>query len=335
MSASTSERFFGCQHAFDYPFTKWVVIMIGGLFVVSWAVNQLLWRTGVASRAQYDDIRVRWKSWVWVALVVLAPILLGAAWVILGVLALSLLCYREFARATGLFRETSISIIVVLGIISLACANADHYDRMYFSNAPLTLGALSVMTIPRDEPKGYIQRVALGLMGFLMFGYSLGYLGMIANDERFRPFLLLIFVGVEMNDVFAYCVGKAVGGPKALPKTSPGKTVSGCAGALVLTTGLVAILGHWVFCGTSMGRLDRLLILGFMMSILGQTGDLTLSSIKRDLGVKDLGGILPGHGGLLDRVDSLVLVVPPVFHYLCFHLGALGSNQAARIFTGE
>lgn len=335
MSASTSERLFGYQHAFNHPFTKWMVIVIGSVFVVSWVVNQVLWRTGLTSREQYDDIRVRWKSWVWVALAVLTPILLGAAWVILAVMVLSLLCYREFARATGLFREMSISIIVVLGIVSLTYANVDHYDRMFFSIAPLTLGAMSIMTIPRDEPKGYIQRVALGLTGFLMFGYSFGYLGMMANDERYRPFLLLIFVGVEMNDVFAYCVGKALGGRKAFPNTSPGKTVSGCVGALVLTTGLVALLGHWVFDGTSMNRLDHLLILGFMMSALGQAGDLTLSSIKRDLGIKDLGVILPGHGGLLDRFDSLVLVVPPVFHYLCFHLGTLGSNQAARIFTGE
>jgi phosphatidate cytidylyltransferase len=67
---------------------------------------------------------------------------------------------------------------------------------------------------------------------------------------------------------------------------------------------------------------------------LGQLGDLILSSVKRDLGLKDLGVSIAGHGGWLDRFDSLVLVPPAVYHFLCYQLGPLGLNEPVRIFTG-
>ena len=146
--------------------------------------------------------------------------------------------------------------------------------------------------------------------------------------------MILLILCVELNDVFAFCVGKLVGGAKALPSTSPGKTWAGCIGALILTTAFAATFAHFVFQGTELDRLDRLLIFGAGLSVLGQFGDLLLSSIKRDVGIKDMGTWIPAHGGLLDRFDSLVLVLPAAFHYLSLHLGAIGADQPQRIFRG-
>lgn len=334
MNGSTFLRILDDCPAFKQPLVAATFLGVVVLLLLAVMVNQLLLRLGRISREQYNDVQVRSKTWCWLALGLLTPILLGAVWVMLAVLVLSLLCYREFARATGLFREKEISLIVVLGILALALANAIHYDRMFFAIAPLTAGALAIITIPTDQPKGYVQRVALGVFGFLLFGYSFGYLGFFANDERYRFILILILVGVEMNDVFAYCVGRTLGGPKLVPHTSPGKTKAGSLGALVLTTALVAFLAHRVFLGTVVDRWDHLVELGFLVSALGQMGDLVLSSIKRDLGLKDLGVVLPGHGGFLDRFDSLVLVPPAVFHFLSYHLGPLGTHPAARLLTG-
>ena len=119
-----------------------------------------------------------------------------------------------------------------------------------------------------------------------------------------------------------------------LSNISPGKTVVGSVGALVLTTGLVIWMGKSIFAGTAMENYFSLLKLGLLISLLGQLGDLILSAIKRDIGVKDLGVCIAGHGGWLDRFDSLVLVPPAVYHFLSYELGPLGQDQAARIFTG-
>jgi phosphatidate cytidylyltransferase len=187
--------------------------------------------------------------------------------------------------------------------------------------------------ILRDEPKGYIQRVALGVFGFALFGSCLGHLGYLANDRDYRPVLILIFLSVELNDVFAFIVGKTLGKRKLAPNTSPKKTIAGALGALVLTTALVAGVGWFVFQGTMLAHPVHLVILGILISVLGQFGDLVLSSIKRDLGLKDMAATIPGHGGLLDRFDSVLLVAPAVFHYINYFVG-VGADQVPNVFTG-
>src|SRR5262249_20685928 len=151
----------------------------------------------------------------------LAPILLGAAWTILGVGALSLLCYREYAHATGLFREKVISLVVVLGILAVTFTVLDHWYRLFVALTPFTVGLIAASAILRDQPKGYIQRVALGVLGFVLFGTCLGHLGYLANDPGYRPVLILVFLSVELNDVFAFVVGRTLGRRKLAPNTSP------------------------------------------------------------------------------------------------------------------
>jgi phosphatidate cytidylyltransferase len=254
-------------------------------------------------------------------------------WTILGIGLLSLLCYREYARATGLFREKTISLMVVLGILLITFSILDNWYRFFVALSPLTIAALAAAAILADRPKGYIQRVALGTFGFALFGACLGHLGYLANDENYRPLLLLTLVTVELNDVFAYISGKTLGRRKLAPNTSPNKTIGGAVGALVLTTLLVVALGWFVFRGTVLASLGHLIFLGILISVVGQLGDLMLSSIKRDLGLKDMAATIPGHGGLLDRFDSVLLVAPAVFHYVNYFVG-VGVDQPVRIWTG-
>ena len=136
-----------------------------------------------------------------------------------------------------------------------------------------------------------------------------------------------------MNDIFAYCSGKMFGRRKLAPRTSPNKTVGGALGAIVLTTALFATLAHFIFAGTVLDQPFHLIMLGVLLSLTGQWGDLVMSSIKRDLGIKDMAATIPGHGGLLDRFDSLIFVGPALFHYIGYFLG-VGLDAPSRIYFG-
>ena len=335
MTAAVTERFFGCSNAFAHALTRILVGFLCAALLLAPLIFAVLRRMIRISDATYTELWARWRSWIWISLALVVPILLGAAWVIAGVLVLSLLCHREFARATGIFREKLIGLAVVISTGLVCFAVIDNYPRLFFASAALGIGLIAFVTIPQDRPQGFIQRVALGMMGYLFFGFSFGYLALLTVDPLYRPLLLLLLLGVELNDIFAYCCGRLIGGPKLLPQTSPGKTLAGACGAMVLTTALVSLIGHYLmFPGTAMDRWPLLLLFGAGMSIFGQLGDLLLSSIKRDLGVKDLGHALPGHGGLLDRFDSLVFAGPLYYHFLSLVLGPLGQHQAERIMTG-
>jgi phosphatidate cytidylyltransferase len=290
-------------------------------------------KSGAITPSHQHELNLRYYSWLVLAPLMIGPILLGAAWTIGAIGLLSLFCYREFARATGLFREKTVSLVVVLGILAVNFATFDHWYGFFVALFPLTVATVSAAAILSDRPQGYLQRVALGMLGFVWFGCAMGHLAYFANDQNYRPMLLLLVLAVELNDVFAYVSGKSFGRRKLAPNTSPNKTLGGGLGALVATTTLVALLGHLVFQGTEVDRPGRLLLLGLIVSVTGQLGDLMLSSVKRDLGLKDLSQLIPGHGGLLDRFDSLILAAPAAFHYVGYYNG-IGLDQATRLITG-
>jgi len=333
MDPSFKERLWGWKHALDAPFVRGFII---GLVILLIAVPLCIWLlqvTGKISPERRAELWARYGSWLIFIPLMIGPILLGAGWTILSICLMSIVCYREFARATGMFRQPDISALVVIGILAITFAVADHWYGFFVALTPLTICFIAALAICRDEPKGYIQRVALGIFAFLLFGVCFGHLGYFSNDARFRSILLWLITCVEMNDVFAYIVGKTMGRKKLAPNTSPNKTIAGALGALVLTTALAATLGHFAFSGTRMDNFGRLILAGLILSLSGQLGDLTLSSIKRDLGIKDWAATFPGHGGLLDRFNSLLFAAPAVFHFIGYVQG-IGLNQAPRIITG-
>lgn len=333
MNAQALDRLFGWRHAFDHPVTAWIVAGIGGILVVSLAAILALRASPRVGPALKDDLMKRYLAWVVIVPVVIGPILLGAAWTIAGVALLGLLCFGEFARSTGLFRDRLTTAVAVGGLLLLNFAVLDHWYHFFVALFPLTLGLIAASAILRDEPKGYLQRVALGVFGFALFGGAMSHLGYMANDGNYRPILLLVLAATQLNDVFAYVVGKSLGRHRLAPQTSPNKTVEGFAGAVLLTTLIAAVLGHFVFKGTPVDTPVRLALLGLIISVVGQLGDLMVSSIKRDLGIKDMGAAIPGHGGILDRCNSLLLVAPAVFHYLGYYVG-FGLDQPKSIITG-
>lgn len=333
MDPATRQRLFGYSNALDSPLVKGVLIAVIAVLIVVPILVWFLDSRGKLTASLRKDLWARYFSWLVFIPLMLGPVLLGAAWVIGAICVMSLLCYREFARATGMFRSPITSAVVVLGMAMITLAVADNWYGLFVALTPLTVALIAATALLADQPNGYLQRVALGTMAFLLFGVCYGHLGYFSNSGNFRALLVWIVVSVEMNDIFAYIVGKSIGGPKLCPNTSPNKTISGALGAVILTTMLSASLGHFVFRGTMLDHWPHLLVMGMLMSVPGQVGDLTLSSVKRDLGIKDWAATFPGHGGLLDRFNSLLFVAPAIFHYVGYFLG-VGLDQRARIITG-
>tara|TARA_R110002126_G_scaffold101167_7_gene233093 strand:+ start:3121 stop:4131 length:1011 start_codon:yes stop_codon:yes gene_type:complete len=329
------ERFFEPSTAFDVPMVGWTLGVLVGALAIASVLVRVLHRQRKLSDATFRELLARIRTW-WILIPVLVgPILLGSAPVVVLFTVLGIACFREYARATGLFRELVLVATVTLGILGLGFAALDNWYGFFVALTPLVTALIAVVALVGDRPQGFVQRVALAGFGFALFGTALGHLSFLANDQIYRNVLLWMLVCVEANDIFAYLCGRLFGRRHFAPNTSPNKTLGGALGALVLTTALAMALGTLAFEGTEVDTWPHLLTLGLLIGILGQCGDLVLSSIKRDLGIKDMASTLPGHGGLLDRFDSLLLVAPAVFHYVGYVLPeGIGLDLPVRVLSG-
>ena len=331
MTDATRQRLFGIDSAFAHPATGILLAAVGVMLLVGLITILLVSRHLDTERRK--ELWQRYIGWLVFVLVVAGAILAGAFWAILVVALLSVLCYREYARATGLFREKLISFLVIVSILAVQFTVLDNWYLMFVALFPLAIGGIASLAILQDRPKGYIQRVALGTFAFVLFGSCLGHLGFLANDTDYRPRLIFVLAAVGLNDVGAFVTGRLVGGRKLCVNTSPNKTVAGAVGALVLSVLFVVLAGRIVFAATVLDDWGWLILFGIALSVSCQFGDLMLSSIKRDLGLKDMDVLIPGHGGLLDRFDSLILVAPVAFHAISYYVG-VGKGLEECIFSG-
>jgi phosphatidate cytidylyltransferase len=148
--------------------------------------------------------------------------------------------------------------------------------------------------------------------GMLAFGYGLRYHRFAVGAAAGTAVVALPLILTWASDIGAYAFGRMIGGPKLLPAVSPGKTVAGAVGGLVSTVVVCWIFVRWVLHPVAQLALSPAGILGFgaSISVAAQVGDLAESLLKREAGVKDSSRIIPGHGGILDRFDSLLFVLP-------------------------
>jgi len=168
------------------------------------------------------------------------------------------------------------------------------------------------------ETKGFLENTARVQWGLMMFVFGLSHLAYMLTLEPIngvggKELVLYLVLLTAFNDVLQYLWGKSFGKHKIIPKVSPNKTVEGFVGAF-FTIALLA----WVFSFLTPFTWYEALGAGMIISAFGFVGDVVISMIKRDIGVKDSGNLIPGHGGVLDRVDSLVYTAPLFFHYVYY-----------------
>lgn len=216
--------------------------------------------------------------------------------------------------------------VKLLGALLGAGVAYTFYDARIETLDVLCLAAVLVplLTLLRKGFEGAGIEEELGAMATTFFpivflGVLLGYCPRILGDggERGRDLVVFLFLVVWLSDAAAYGVGSLLGRRKLMPAISPAKTVEGALAALVV--GVLAALAARAWFFRSLGAFDAI-TLGLLLGAAGMLGDLAESLIKRTGAVKDSGWIFPGHGGLLDRADSLLFAAPLLFYYHRFFL---------------
>ncbi len=196
----------------------------------------------------------------------------------------------------------------------------------YSAAGVLVLLALSVLASLVDSKiAGQGSWAPAGLAYAGLSGVSLAWLR--DGNQAGLLAILFLFAVVWATDIFAYFVGRSLGGPKLAPSISPGKTQSGALGGTL--GGVVAGVALAAFAG--LGNLPLLALVAFLLSVVSQVGDLFESWVKRRHGVKDSGNIIPGHGGVMDRVDGLVAAAFALYA-IGFMLG--GADKPAQALFG-
>lgn len=213
-------------------------------------------------------------------------------WLVFPVAAI---IYYRFSKRFfyhGFFFDVNFSELLALALIPIAVITLFKYSQeLYFEN-----GKLIFTVIYLALPFGF----ALGLPKF----------STLDPDKSFTLEVFMLFVLIWSSDTFAYLTGKFFGKHKMAPKISPKKTWEGFAGGVILTL----ILGFFVEQYFPELR-GNWMIVGLLISIFAPLGDLVESQLKRSFAVKDSGNIIPGHGGILDRLDSFIICAPVIYLY--------------------
>lgn len=226
------------------------------------------------------------------------------------VLLLSLQCVREFARATGLSRDRpAAAACYVLTAAVYVCVLAG-WDGAHRAAPAWVVAALLLLPIVRGRYERMVHNVSLSILAVLYFGWFLSHLAMLRGLRGGAAWAFYLIVLAASGDAFGYLWGKWLGRRKLSPRISPNKTVEGA----VLAAASVVLAGYVL--GRQLPGVEEVpaLLLAALVAVLGPCGDLVVSVIKRDVGVKDMGRALPAHGGVLDRCDSLILTAPAFFH---------------------
>ncbi|SEF45361.1 phosphatidate cytidylyltransferase [Caloramator fervidus] len=231
----------------------------------------------------------------------------------LGVSALTLLALYEYVNA---YKNTNYKIIVpvfiaiyFLNLIFIFTNQGPEKDLLL-----IVLAVLISMAIPIFNKEYNVISSALtciGIVYIIVFFNMLIYVRMGTNGHKF---IWLIYIIAWACDTLAYYSGSFLGKHKLCPEVSPKKTVEGSIGGIV-----GSILGVLIWCWLNNDlklNLLYMIILGILGGIISQIGDLSASLIKRYVGIKDYGNIMPGHGGILDRFDSILFIAPIVYYYI-------------------
>lgn len=261
----------------------------------------------------------------------LAPLFVGAAYAggrlwaaVVGTLVVA--GSWEYCRLALAGRRGPLVVVVTVGLAATAARYAFPADEVWpAALAALALGGALALGLAAPDASLGARTAMLTLLGALYVGWLLAFLVGLRELPRASAELAYTPAGfvlvastlavVWVSDIAAYFTGRAWGGRKLLPRVSPGKTVTGAVGGVVAAGGVSALL--FALSPEPLPRLGPAAAfgLGTAASVLAQVGDLAESLLKRAFDVKDSSGLIPGHGGVLDRFDALLFVAPAAYYF--------------------
>ncbi len=301
-----------------------VLWSLGGLYAIliiaSLALLWLRWRKPQIDRR---ELALRIRSWWLIVTVFTAAMLMNRNFSVAFFGFVSFLALKEYFSIVPTRRaDRRVLFWAYLAIPLQYYWVAQAWYGMFIIFIPVYVFLLLPMRmVIIGETKEFLRAAGTlhwGIMT-LVFGVShIAYLLVLPEENNANAggaglVLFLVFL-TEINDVAQYVWGKILGRRKIIPKVSPNKTWEGFLGGVATTSLLAMLLSSWLTPLTfTVGVLA-----GVLISVAGFIGDVTISALKRDIGLKDSGGMLPGHGGILDRIDSLTYTAPLFFHFIYY-----------------
>ena len=211
-------------------------------------------------------------------------------------------------------RPVDRGLALVTGVAVTASFGASRLlDPLALPAFALAMAVVAVLTAPVWRGTPDVDRAANTLLAVMYVGWLLGFGILLHHTSPLGDELVLYVVGVTwVGETAAYLVGSAIGRHKLAAVVSPRKTVEGALAQVVASVATGGALGAWLLpaCGWALA-----LGAGALLGVVGQFGDLAESAIKRSAGTKDTGGLIPGHGGVLDRIDSLLFNLPAFYYF--------------------
>lgn len=274
--------------------------------------------------------RTRLLSGIVLMAIAIASLVYGG-YVLFGLIAvISVIGLYELYRAVGMEKSlpavagylSSIVLDVLLlnraSLLTDTTENAIRYAKYHeyiILWLVLTLIVLMAMYVIA-YPKYHASQITMLVFGLIYVTVMLSFVFRLRYVENGILYVWLIFIGAWGSDTCAYCVGKLLGRHKMPSELSPNKTIEGCAGG-VIGAALIGFLFALAFFRDA-DYWWQFAIIGGVSSVISQIGDLAASAIKRNHGIKDYGKLIPGHGGILDRFDSIIFIAPIVYYFVIF-----------------
>lgn len=268
----------------------------------------------------YTELYDRTKSWFYMILIFALSVFLNNILAMIFFALLSYLALKEyFTLIPTRLTDRRIMFYGYLVIIFQYYLAYIQWYEVFIICIPVYLFLfLPFRQMLIGDTKGFINNTSKVQWGVMLFVFAIShvaYLLMLPSIDLVSGAMMVLFLIflTELNDILQYVCGKSFGKRKIIPKVSPNKTIEGFLGAMILTI-ILAVVFSYLTPFTILEAIGA----GLIINIGGFIGDVVVSMVKRDVGVKDGGNMIAGHGGIIDRIDSLTYTAPLFFHYVYY-----------------